>query len=85
MEKVAFHILHRMVLNAYVLYTQNTSDEPIKTRIKFYQDVIDEMSAAHRAGRPRARLPQLEALPGMVSLYDDLSNFVSMKGNIFLN
>ena len=69
-KKVAFHIIHRMVLNAYVLYSQNTSDVPIKTRLTFYQDVIDQMSATHRAGRPRrprGLRPQLEVIPGMIT------------------
>ena len=48
------------------LYSQNTPDIPIKTQLKFYQDVIDQMSAAHRAGRPRGLRPQLEVIPGIL-------------------
>lgn len=56
-KKVMFNIFHRMMLNAYILYEENT-DAPM-TRLRFIQSVIEDLSAEqynHRKEIRQARL-----------------------------
>ncbi|XP_062608039.1 piggyBac transposable element-derived protein 4-like [Saccostrea cucullata] len=50
-KKLEFNIIHRMCSNAYILYKKNTSDMPIKPRLRFVQEVIEEISREHHANR----------------------------------
>lgn len=43
---MAFHILQRMLLNAYVLYKSNTS-EKVMSRLQFIQDIIEGLVLHH--------------------------------------
>ena len=54
-KRVVFNLIQRYVINAYILYMQNTSDGPIKTRLQFTESVIDslanEYKDVHRANQ----------------------------------
>ncbi|KAJ8319539.1 hypothetical protein KUTeg_002887 [Tegillarca granosa] len=43
-KKVLLHLYHRILHNAYILYTKNTADTPIKSRVRFIQDVVESLS-----------------------------------------
>ncbi|CAG2204537.1 unnamed protein product [Mytilus edulis] len=43
-KKVAFNFLQRIVINAYILYCKNTSDQPVKSRLQFVQSIIEDLS-----------------------------------------
>ncbi|XP_070546051.1 uncharacterized protein [Ptychodera flava] len=50
-KKMVFNILHRMMLNAYIIYKQNTTDQHIFTREEFYKEVIEALVVEHIATR----------------------------------
>lgn len=43
-KKMIIHLFQRMLFNCYVLYTKNTSDRPVKSRLEFYQCVIESLA-----------------------------------------
>ena len=45
-KKIMFNMWQRIVINAYILYTRNTNDERIKTRLEFLESVIESLSLA---------------------------------------
>lgn len=55
-KKMAFHILQRMLLNAYVLYKSNTTGKVI-SRLQFCQEVIDGLALRHLNEQPHRRIP----------------------------
>lgn len=55
-KKMAFHILQRMLINAYVLYKSNTSGKVI-SRLQFCQEVFDGLFMRHLNELPRRRIP----------------------------
>jgi hypothetical protein len=65
-KRVAYNILHRMMLNAYILYQQNTDGDRILSRIKFIQVIVEELSGDRvrrrdqQVNRNRNRLVHLE-------------------------
>ncbi|VDI78546.1 Hypothetical predicted protein [Mytilus galloprovincialis] len=44
-KKIVFNIIHRMVINAYILYQQNSDNA--KSRLHFIQLLIDDLSEDH--------------------------------------
>ncbi|CAG2233820.1 unnamed protein product [Mytilus edulis] len=51
-KKFIYHIFHRIMLNAYILYSHNTS-LPVMTRLQFNQSVIESLASdylTHRYG-----------------------------------
>lgn len=46
-KKVVIHIFQRILLNSYILYSQNTSDNPIMSRLEYMKTVIESLSEAH--------------------------------------
>lgn len=50
-KKIIYHIFHRILLNAYLLYVQNTSDVPVMSRLQFVQSVVESLAAEHLAPR----------------------------------
>lgn len=40
-KKMLIHLCHRVMLNAYILYSKNTSDRPVKSRLRFTQEAIE--------------------------------------------
>lgn len=50
-KKLAINIIHRMCSNAYILYRKNTSDAPVKSRLRFIQEVIEALSSEYLVGR----------------------------------
>ena len=68
-KKVAFNLIFRLMLNAYVLYSKNTSDRPIKSRLRFIQECVaslaeDQIRARRANHNNRAVRKQLKRLPG---------------------
>ena len=53
-KRIVFNLFQRFVINAYILYKQNTSDRPIKTRLQFTESVIDSLANEY-TGDHRAR------------------------------
>jgi hypothetical protein len=51
-KKMAFHIIQRVLLNAYVLYYQNTTNK-VKTWLQFCQSVIEGLAFRHFQGLPQ--------------------------------
>lgn len=54
-KKIVFNIIQRMIINAYVLYTENTSDNPVKSRLRFTECIIDSLSADYNIDRKLSR------------------------------
>ena len=52
-KRVLIHLIHRVLLNSYILYTQNTSDVPMKSRLRFCRDVVQELAEEHLRQRQR--------------------------------
>lgn len=50
-KKLAINIIHRMCSNAHILYRKNTSDAPVKSRLRFIQEVIEALSSKYLVGR----------------------------------
>ncbi|CAC5362079.1 unnamed protein product [Mytilus coruscus] len=50
-KKVVFNLMHRMVINAYILYQQNTSDNPKLSRLVFTQKLIEDLAKDHMMQR----------------------------------
>lgn len=50
-KKLAINIVHLMCSNAYIRYRKNTSDAPVKSRLRFIQEVIEALSSEYLAGR----------------------------------
>lgn len=65
-KKVVLNIFHRIMLNSYILYNQNTSDKPVMSRLKFIQLVVESLIDADPTDVQRNRRPRqrLETLPG---------------------
>ncbi|XP_033730088.1 piggyBac transposable element-derived protein 4-like, partial [Pecten maximus] len=54
-KKVVVHLFHRIMMNAYLLYKNSTSDRVV-SRLKFIQHVIEDMAGVQRnIERPRQR------------------------------
>jgi hypothetical protein len=41
-KKIILHLFHRILHNAYILYQKNTSDNPVKSRVKFLQSIVED-------------------------------------------
>ncbi|KAJ8316757.1 hypothetical protein KUTeg_005703 [Tegillarca granosa] len=74
-KKVAIHIFHRIMLNAYILYSQNTSDVPVMSRLRFCQMIFESLANEHFQNHANRRINMarnrvnmrnvvLECLPG---------------------
>ncbi|XP_033761258.1 piggyBac transposable element-derived protein 4-like [Pecten maximus] len=66
-KKIVLNLFHRIMLNAYILYSQNTSDRPVMSRLKFIQLVVESLAdLGHINALPRNRRPRqrLDLLPG---------------------
>ncbi|XP_069104900.1 piggyBac transposable element-derived protein 4-like [Argopecten irradians] len=73
-KKMVIHIISRVLLNSYVLYHNSTTERPVKSRLRFCQEVVEGLAndhiAARRTGIPRPREEVhrqpilLEKLPG---------------------
>lgn len=50
-KKLAINLIHRMCNNAYILYKKNTCHMPIKSRLRFVQDVVEGLATEHLAAR----------------------------------
>ncbi|XP_078331274.1 uncharacterized protein LOC144625087 [Crassostrea virginica] len=50
-KKLAINLIHRMCNNAYILYKKNTCHMPIKSRLRFVQDVVEGLTTEHLAAR----------------------------------
>lgn len=46
-KKVVFNLLQRFLINSYVLYTKNTTDSPVMTRLRYTESVIESLSEEH--------------------------------------
>ena len=46
-KRIMLHIIHRVLLNAFILYKENTTDRPVKTLLKFSREVVRELSIEH--------------------------------------
>ncbi|VDI16621.1 Hypothetical predicted protein [Mytilus galloprovincialis] len=46
-KKVVFNLMHRMVINAYIIYKENTSDNPKLSRLSFTQRLIEDLAKDH--------------------------------------
>ena len=49
-KKIIYHIFHRIMLNSYILYCQNTS-QPIMSRLQFTQSVIECLASTYLTKR----------------------------------
>ena len=49
-KKIIYHIFHRIMLNSYILYCQNTS-QPIMSRLQFTQSVIESLASTYLTKR----------------------------------
>ena len=47
-KRIVFNLFQRYVINAYVLYTKNTSDRPVKSRLRFTEDIIDALAMEYK-------------------------------------
>ncbi|MES9880915.1 MAG: hypothetical protein ABW185_08545 [Sedimenticola sp.] len=56
-KKVVIHIIHRVLLNAYIIYSQHTTDRPVMSRLRFNQRVVEELSEQHVAENRRNVFP----------------------------
>lgn len=53
-KKVTFNILHRMIVNAYIIYKQNIpADKKPMTRHKFTVGIVNDLVEEHKANRNR--------------------------------
>ncbi|VDI58726.1 Hypothetical predicted protein, partial [Mytilus galloprovincialis] len=43
-KKVVFNLMHRMVISAYIIYKENTSDNPKLSRLSFTQRLIEYLA-----------------------------------------
>ncbi|CAC5410838.1 unnamed protein product [Mytilus coruscus] len=50
-KKVVFNLMHRMVINAYIIYKENTSDNPKLSRLAFTQKLIEDLAKDHMMQR----------------------------------
>ena len=62
-----YHIFHRIMLNSYILYCQNTS-QPIMSRLQFTQLVIESLASTYLTKRnagnnvnPQVRVKKLDS------------------------
>ena len=65
-KKIIYHIFHRIMLNSYILYCQNTS-QPIMSRLQFTQSVIESLASTYLTKRnagnnvnPQVRVKKLD-------------------------
>ena len=54
-KRIIIHLIHRVLLNAHVLYKENTTDQPKKTLVQFARDVIKDLSTQHLRENGRRR------------------------------
>ena len=59
-KKVIFNMFQRFMINAYVLYTKNSSDRPLKTRLQFTESVIEALANEYRTIPGQQRRNRLE-------------------------
>lgn len=62
-KKVTFNLFQRIMLNAYILYSKNTTDRPIMSRLSFTQSVIESLALEFKRNekkkkpaKPRSKL-----------------------------
>lgn len=68
-KKIVLYLFSRILHNAYILYEKNTADTPVKSRLRFIQDVIESLASLPsnpppRQGNRRARTISVRTLPG---------------------
>ncbi|XP_069111345.1 piggyBac transposable element-derived protein 4-like [Argopecten irradians] len=64
-KKVVLHLFHRIMMNAYILYKNNTTDRVV-SRLKFIQMVIEDLAGVQpdaQVARPRPRRCHVDFLP----------------------
>ena len=71
-KKMIIHIIGRVLMNAYVLYSQSSSERPIKSRLRFCQEVVEGLASEHLAGK-RTRIPRRELVEQRPILLEKLS------------
>ena len=59
-------MFHRILHNAYILYQKNTSDNPVKSRVKFLQSIVEDLSSGDMQPNRRRRIRQINR--GVVNL-----------------
>lgn len=65
-KKIILHLFHRILHNAYILYQKNTSDNPVKSRVKFLQYIVEDLSSGDMQPNRRRRIRQIHR--GVVNL-----------------
>ena len=65
-QKIILHLFHRILHNAYILYQKNTSDNPVKSRVKFLQSIVEDLSSGDMQPNRRRRIWQINR--GVVNL-----------------
>ena len=65
-QKIILHLFHRILHNAYILYQKNTSDNPVKSRVKFLQSIVEDLSSGDMQPNRRRRIRQINR--GVVNL-----------------
>ena len=50
-KKVTFNFIQRMIINSYILYRKNTSDQPVQTRLQFIQCLVEDLATEHLTSR----------------------------------
>jgi hypothetical protein len=65
-KKIILHLFHRILHNAYILYQKNTSDNPVKSRVKFLQSIVEDLSSGDMQPNRRRRIRQINR--GVVNL-----------------
>ena len=65
-KKIILHLFHRILHNAYILYQKNTSDNPVKSRVKFVQSIVEDLSSGDMQPNRRRRIWQINR--GVVNL-----------------
>lgn len=74
-KRIMIHLIHRALLNAYVIYKENTNERGRKSLVSFTRKVIRDLSADHmrmnrrlRPQRQRRRI-QLHIIAGTCDIY----------------
>ncbi|XP_033749267.1 piggyBac transposable element-derived protein 4-like [Pecten maximus] len=61
-KNVFLHIQHRIMLNAYILYRENTTDRPVLSRLQFILQVVESLSGREPTVLPRRARRQRQIL-----------------------
>ena len=67
-KKVVFNLFQRHMINVYIINTKTSSDRPLKTILRFLEDINDALAKEFKDAERFQRRPTLQKMEGLLYL-----------------